>query len=392
MRILWINQHAAVVGGAERYLLDTATLAAARGHQSHLLYDVAGAGEPAFHAAFAGSFPLVDLTRQVEEIAPDLIYVQRWTERSLVRTLAGLRVPTLRFYHDYDLFCLRRHKITGVRRRTCERTIGWRCYPCLGFINRAPGFPGLRLSRLGRLRAEQAENRALAGAVVGSRFMADHLIAHGFDPARVHAIPLFATPPEPAAPVARERGLLLFVGQLIRGKALDTVLRALPAGARLAVAGTGAQEGGLRDLAARLGVADRVQFLGRLDRDALAGWYRRASAVVVPSRYPETFGLVGVEAFAHGAPVVATRVGGTGEWLDHERTGLAVPPDDVPALAAALTRVLGDGALAARLGAAGLAAYHERFQPEHHVDRLLALGAAVVAAGVAPAASVPGRS
>ena len=74
----------------------------------------------------------------------------------------------------------------------------------------------------------------------------------------------------------------------------------------------------------------------------------------------EPMGIVNVEAMASGAPVVATRVGGVPEIVEHERTALLVAPEDPAALAAAIERVLRDPELAARLSAAGRAAA-ERF-------------------------------
>ena len=181
-------------------------------------------------------------------------------------------------------------------------------------------------------------------------------------------------PPQDQTPVTREPDLLLFAGQLVRGKGLDTLLTALSkmkAPARLLVLGAGRQETELRALARKLDLDGRVEFAGSASRDALDIQYRRALCLVVPSRSPETFGLVGPEAMRFATPVVATDVGGVGEWLKDGVTGLAVQPNDPGALAAALDRMLTDRTLAARLGENAQASYEKRFRPEHHVSRLL---------------------
>lgn len=96
---------------------------------------------------------------------------------------------------------------------------------------------------------------------------------------------------------------------------------------------------------------DRIRFTGWLLPEEVAGWYRAADLLVVPSWY-EPFGMVVLEGMLHGLPIVATRVGGPASILRHGRTGLLVPPKDPRALAAALLRLIDDPALRRRLGVA----------------------------------------
>ncbi len=91
---------------------------------------------------------------------------------------------------------------------------------------------------------------------------------------------------------------------------------------------------------------------GFVPRDELERLYASAAIVACPSRR-EGFGLACAEAMAHGKPVVASSVGGLLDLVVDEETGLLVPPGDVPALRAALERLLGDRTLRARLGARG---------------------------------------
>lgn len=98
----------------------------------------------------------------------------------------------------------------------------------------------------------------------------------------------------------------------------------------------------------------RVRFHGRIDDAALAAMYGAADVFVAPSRY-ESFGLVFLEAMHRSVAVVGTRVGGVPEIVLDGETGLLVPPDDPEALTAALTRLVDDETLRARLGAAGRA-------------------------------------
>lgn len=92
--------------------------------------------------------------------------------------------------------------------------------------------------------------------------------------------------------------------------------------------------------------------LGFLPRDELERRFERAAVVVCPSR-SEGFGVVCAEAMAHGKPVVASAVGGLLGLVEHEETGLLVPPADAKALRAAIDRLLADRGLRRKLGEAG---------------------------------------
>jgi glycogen synthase len=152
-------------------------------------------------------------------------------------------------------------------------------------------------------------------------------------------------------------GHLLYVGRYDPRKGIETAIRAmaqLDADATLEVQGTGdpSERDRLVALARELGVADRVRF-GAVDRAELVARYRAADAVVFPSEWEEPFGLVPLEAMACGTPVVATGVGGSGEFLvDGANCVLfrAGEPDD---LAAAVRRLAGDGDLRRQLAEQG---------------------------------------
>jgi glycogen synthase len=161
----------------------------------------------------------------------------------------------------------------------------------------------------------------------------------------------------PLPPARAWGGHLLCVGRIDPRKGLDTAIRALArlTAMRLSIAGEGdpAALAALRDVAAEAGVEGRVAFLGFREGDALAALYRSADAVLFPVTWEEPWGLVPLEAMAHGVPVVATGSGGSGEYLREGVNALITVPGDPCALAAAVERLAGDPPLRERLRVAG---------------------------------------
>jgi glycogen(starch) synthase len=152
------------------------------------------------------------------------------------------------------------------------------------------------------------------------------------------------------------RDALLYSGRIDPRKGIDTAISALAQlgdEATLTVAGGGdpVHRAELEALADRLGLSDRVRFLGAVDD--LPRVYAEADALIFPVVWDEPWGLVPIEAMAVGRPVVATGTGGSGEYLRDGENCLLYPPGDSAALAAALTRLREDPELRGRLVAGG---------------------------------------
>jgi rhamnosyl/mannosyltransferase len=168
--------------------------------------------------------------------------------------------------------------------------------------------------------------------------------------------------PEDAAPISELRKkhprLIVACGRLVPYKGFDVLLKALKhVDAHLLIAGTGPLEAELQGIATASGVADRVTFAGYLSRAEQRQAFGAADLFVLPSvNEAEAFGIVQLEAMCSGIPVVNTSLPTGVAWVARDGLeGLTVPPRDEAALAAAMTRLLGDPELSKRLGAAGKA-------------------------------------
>jgi len=219
-----------------------------------------------------------------------------------------------------------------------------------------------------QIAVERALDRMTDTYLVNCRAIADGLVRREGLPARkmrvvLNGIDLRTLPPfstdraaaRAALGFAPARRLVAQVGRLAPQKDWPTFLGAAAEVATAVpdvdflVVGQGEQRADLEALAGRLGLGDRVRFLGlRHDVPALLG---AVDVMALTSLY-EGLPNVVIEAMAAGAVAVATDVGGTGELVRHEHTGLLLRPRDVDGTAAAIRRVLDDAALAGRLARA----------------------------------------
>jgi len=173
----------------------------------------------------------------------------------------------------------------------------------------------------------------------------------------------------------READRLLFVGRLSLQKGLELLLRALPelpTPITLDVVGDGPERDRLRGLCDSLGVGARVRWHPPTSQQNLAHFYRRATALVVPS-VGEGLGLVAVEAHLCGTPVVAFDSGGIGDVVVDGQTGILAAPVGAAPLASALRELLERPDAGASLGREGRARALARFAPNAVARRYVAI-------------------
>jgi glycosyltransferase involved in cell wall biosynthesis len=299
--------------------------------------------------------------------APQACALRGHAERE--RRLGQAGVPSLRlpFGGPLDL-------ATGGRTRRFARE--QQAGAVIAWMNRAARFaPRGPWGRIGRLGGYYSLKyyRGFDRLAANTRDIERWIVRQGWPAAKVCYIPNFAEPAD-GAPLDRaqlgapaDAPLLLAMGRLHPSKAHDVSLRALALlpEAHLWIAGSGPQEASLRALAAQLGVAERVRFLGwRADAPSL---YRTADVCLFPSRF-EPLGNVVIQAWAHGLPVVAAMSDGPAALIRPEQDGLLVPINDPAALAMAARRLILDPGLRRRLAEAGA----ERIAGEFSRPRVLA--------------------
>jgi phosphatidyl-myo-inositol dimannoside synthase len=203
-------------------------------------------------------------------------------------------------------------------------------------------------------------------------------LAWGLDPEFEQRLAAAASPARPRAFPERSR-VILAVGRwnpAERYKGADTLISALPRvlqaapDACLVLVGDGEDRPRLEELARAAGVAERTRFLYRLSQEELFACYAHCDVFALPSR-GEGFGLVFLEAMAHGKPVIGGAHGGTPEVIEDRVTGLLVPHGDIAQLCCALESLLADPAAAREMGARGRERIRTMYTFERFQSRLM---------------------
>ena len=314
-RILFLGGRAGFEGGIERYMFGTARLLREHG------YEVSGAFDSPGREAdrFLGGFDRIMSRSEAADRAAEfeLAALHKAGSAAGLRLLARAFGRRLVFWaHDHDVYCPRRYYYTPFGRRNCARACSrFRCAGCALLASPRNWQGGGIAGQLGFLLRDAPRRLDIlreTGTVVISDFMRNNLLRNGFREENIHLLsPFIRVEPEARRPEPAPELRLLFLGQLLRGKGCDLfleMLRALGGPFRAVIAGDGNDRAGLEAMSRAFGFGERVRFLGWCGRPEEL--FAEADAAVFPFRWQEPFGLCGLEAAAHGVPVVAFDLGG----------------------------------------------------------------------------------
>ncbi len=322
-----------------------------------------------YHAPdLAGLKRVLDLTR------PDFIVIHSVYDPSMINYI-GENLPSVAYMHGFYPVCPGLAKYYRRTDMICTRPFGVGCAIKI-YTHRCASArrPDNVVKIIRQTSAYQKAYKKVSRILVATHYMRDLYIQNGFDPNRITILPPFISFNKcDALPDRTPSRKILFAGRLEIEKGLPYLLRALvlmPPDSILHIAGDGTMREAYEKLARKLGVTDRVKFLGWLTQDQLAVEYLSARLVAISSLI-ESFGITGVEALCVGVPVVAFDVGGISEWLIDGETGYLVPPLDVEAMAKKMCILLDDDELARKMGQRGALFVRDRFAPEKFLDSLM---------------------
>lgn len=310
------------------------------------------------------------VTDSIREARPDVVHVHNTfaaASPSVFRAASALGIPVVQTLHNYRMVCPTATLFRDGR-------------PCTDCVGRAIPFPAVahacvRGSRaqslvaattLGVHRAMGTFSRHIDRFIALTEFQRSLLVDGGLPRDRIDVVPNFLEP-DPGPGHGLRQGLL-FVGRLSPEKGITTLLAAaaqIPGVVRIA------GDGPMLQLVAKAAARGEVEYLGRLDPDAIVRELQRALALVVPSTWFEGFPMVVLEAYATGTPVIASGLGSLAEVVEDGVTGVHLRPGDAEDLSARIAWAEANSLDLGGMGGAARRRYEGRFRGRAHLGTLL---------------------
>jgi glycosyltransferase involved in cell wall biosynthesis len=310
-----------------------------------------------------------DLTELSESFAPDLIHAHNTfplISPSLYGAAARFRIPVVQTLHNFRLLCPQAMLLR--QGHACEDCVGhlpWRavlhrCYR-QSYAQSAVTSAMLTVHRWRGTWRDGVSRYIVLNQLCRDKFMRGGLPAH-----RLRIKPNFVE--STRVPHWKRRKGGIFIGRLSTEKGVDILASAMNRLPHLYV-----DVYGKGPLQAFVEGAPGLHYGGFQLPSQLVERLHAAAYVLAPSTGVESFGLVAIEAFACGTPVIGTRHGGLAELIEHGKTGLLVPPGDAVELARAMAWAEANPAAMRQMGEAARAEYLARYTPEHNYEILLAI-------------------
>jgi len=300
---------------------------------------------------------------------PDVVHIHNLFPLLSPSVLAACRkagVPVVMTCHNFRLICP-----IGVHFRSghvCERCLDGREYWCMLKNCRGSRLESMAYAMRGMMtrRFGLFKNNVTCFIAI-SDFLKRRLVAQGYPENRIDVVYNTVAVPDSAAEAA-QGAYMAFTGRISEEKGVDTILAAaaqLP-DIPFRIGGVGPLYDTMKAAA-----PTNVVFAGMLDPAGLSDFYRCARAVLVPSVWHETFGLVAAEAMANGIPVIASRMGALPELVKDGETGFLFEAGNPADLAEKIQRLWNDAALAGRMGHAAYEHARREFHEDVHFARLM---------------------
>lgn len=385
MKILLLNDYGAATGGAEYQILSLREGLRSRGHDARLfastaLYtrgklvaDYYCRGSVSWSQSLlmvANCSAFRQLRRVLAAFRPDVIHLGMfsWQLSPLILPLVQ-RFPCVYHVQMYNPVCPLGTKMTPDG-NLCRQPSGLACLRsrCL-----TPQSWVLRITQkaLWKRWRDCIDSMVAVSGSVRQKLTDDGL--------PIQEVIWNGVPLVPAPRVLSATPTAVFAGRLVSEKGVDILLHAfalvrrqIPS-AELWIAGEGNERARLERLIDELNLRSSVSMLGFLARDEMERKFSRAWVQLIPGRWEEPFGMVIAEAMMRGTAVVASALGGALDLVEHNISGLLVPPGDVVALSDALAAVLADSGTALRMGHAGRTRALRDLTEDASVGRFVAL-------------------
>lgn len=392
MKILHVNTFLERKGGAETYLLSLIPLLSERRVEQQFLYSI---GTPHLHEGAVQVEDIGDIGFQkekdvVEQVSavleqekPDIVHIHN-VENFGVMEASLAYGPTILTTHDYRTICPASMMYYRWTKDVCHRHSGLGCFTTT--LRKHCLTPRPKYASYFYHRTQWVLKNAsrFAHVITPSESVKHRFVKAGFTEDTVTVLPYFCS----IKPLERPRPLpgnptISFIGRIADNKGYQYFVEALgqlPESVQGVMVGNFTAENKERteQLARKHGCLDRLTLYPWASKQEVIDILDSSSILVFPSLYAETLGIIGLEAFSRGVPVVASDIGGVQQWLTDDENGILVTPKSASEIRYAVLQMLSNEEELLAKGQCGIDTINKQFLPHHHTDRLVRLYEQVV--------------
>lgn len=379
MKIAQIYLNTSIIGGTEKYIFSISEELKKAGHHVYLIASKHGVLDekklfPLYTIDFDDDW---DLYKAIEEIKPDIIHLHNFFFNPRILKKYKNKIPIIITIHDTALFC-RNLKILPFNGEICNSPLGINCllYGCYSKKSVKEIVDVIK-------KCFYKNNFNITDKIlVASYYMKDLMAKNKVVQNKIELLPLFVneiknSEDENLIKADKEENTVLFVGRIEIHKGLDYLIKALALikniDFKLLVVGDGGYLNDILSLAKESNLESNIKFCGWAGLEEISRYYKMADLVIVPSLWPEPFGLVGLEAMSFKKPVVAFEVGAIREWLSDGLNGFLVKRKNIIQLAEKIELLLNDRNLAFKMGKKGYERLVKGFSLSKHMDKLIGI-------------------
>jgi glycosyltransferase involved in cell wall biosynthesis len=345
-KLLFINTKQGFFGGVEKYIHTTSNALKNDGYQLYGIFEEETTNLANFNNCFEKIFIFNPKTiskdiSELKELGVNTAFVHKVSNNRLLESIIE-NFKVLSFIHDHDYYCFRKHKYFPITRKNCSYAMNpVYCSLCCGFVEKKNGY-------LQTISIKEKLN--ILNSIKKSSFIitiSDHMVKNleknGFEKHKIKKLyPIIQSITSENKPDNNSNNIL-FIGQIIRGKGLDLLLKAIQKiqiPFNLDIVGAGNDLDYIQTHIKKLKLTNKVRIHGWQNNPS--SFYDKSNIVIVPSRWQEPFGLIGIEALSHKKPVIAFDVGGISEWLINTEYGYLIQPFKLDKMAETIQALLLD--------------------------------------------------
>ena len=319
-----------------------------------------------------------NLAKMLDDIKPDIVHIHTlWQlSYSIFKPIFDRKIPIVMTVHDVGILCPARLGWDKENMTVCKQCKGINTLPCLikNCVLTKKRISSLNVALTSFIEKISGYNKKINKFIVPSTALANYINCKDIPMSKIKRIPNFLNNDFiEKVQFSNKQDYFLYVGTLSGYKGVDILfhtIKELPNTIPFKIVGSGPNENQYYDFVQNNNLSN-VEFIGNLDRKNIINYYENCLAAVVPSTVFESFGMINLEAFACKRPVIASRIGGVPEIVEHNKNGLLFEPGNIEQLKECILKYYNDRDLARQHGNNGYNKVQEYYTEGEYYQNLV---------------------